>query len=204
MKIIKSLPACAPWVLFMALSGSVQADSWGDALNAVKKAATQPQQSTQPQINSAQVLQQGQQVVNTAQNLPSGSLTQLLMSQTGVNQTQALTGAGALFQMAKTRMQPNSFVQLEKSIPDMQGMLAAVPTTLSKQGSSSSLVGSLASLAGSSGGTLGNLATVATIFQQSGMSTSMIQKFIPVLLNYTQSSGGSALSGLLSTALTGL
>lgn len=185
-------------VFFMAISGSTQADGWGDALNAVTNTVIQQGQNTQSPANTNQILQQGQQVTNAAQTLDSGNLTQLLMSKTGVNQAQALTGAGALFQMAKTKMQPDSFAQLEKSIPDMQGMLASVPA-ISRSAASSSLVGSLASL----GGTLGSLATVASIFQQSGMSPSMIQQFIPLLLSYTQSSGGANLANLLSTALTG-
>ncbi len=116
-----------------------------------------------------------------------------------MTQAQAQGGAGALFQIAKSKMHAGSFSQLEQSVPDMHGMLGTVPA-LSQQ---SGLAGQLSSLAGASGGTAGSLIAAASAFQQQGMSPAMIQKFIPVLVDYVKAHGNDALVNTLSAALIG-
>jgi hypothetical protein len=129
----------------------------------------------------------------------SGSLTELLMQRTGVTGAQAQGGAGALFQMAKAKLSPDSFGQLEQSVPGMQGMLGAAPA-LSQQ---SGLLGGLSSLAGGSSGSAGTLLSVASSFQQQGMSPAMVQQFIPVVIDYVKAHGNDALVNTLSNALIG-
>jgi hypothetical protein len=203
MKINTVLAVGSSLVFFIALTGTAKAGGWADVVNSATKAIAKPAPASQGLTSSAQTLQQGTEAVNAAKYLQSDSLTQMLMSKTGVNQNQALTGAGALFKAAQTKMQPDSFLKLQKAIPDMNTMMAAVPASTSKGASSLSSLGALASLAGSSGGSLGSVANVASIFQQSGMSPAMMQKFIPVLVDYAKNSGGADLSGLLRSALLG-
>ncbi len=190
-KIILTL--CASLAVSMALVDTASAFKLKDVLNEANNRIN-------GQANNAgQALQQSQQPVNAAQAVQSGSLTALLMQRTGVTQAQAQGGAGALFQIAKSKMQAGSFAQLEQSVPDMQGMLGTVPA-LSQQ---SGLVGQLSSLAGASGGTAGSLIAAASAFQQQGMSPAMIQKFIPVLVDYVKAHGNDALVNTLSAALIG-
>lgn len=187
------LTLCASLAISAALLNNADAANWKDMLNAVTN-------NVNGQANNAgQTLQQGQQAVNTAQTVQSGSLTELLMQRTGVTGAQAQGGAGALFQIAKNKMSPDSFTQLEQSVPGMQGMLGAAPA-LSQSGG---LMGRLSSLAGNSGGTAGNLISVASAFQQQGMSPTMVQQFIPVVIDYVKAHGNDALVNTLSSALIG-
>jgi len=179
----------------VALVNNADAANWKDVLNAVNSNVNGQAN------NTGQALQQGQQAVNNAaQSVQPGSLAELLMQRTGVTGAQAQGGAGALFQIAKTKMSTDSFTQLEQSVPGMQGMLGAAAPALSQQGG---LAGQLSSIAGASGGTAGNLISVVSAFQQQGMSPAMVQQFIPVVIDYVKARGNDALVNTLSTALIG-
>ncbi|TAN70764.1 MAG: hypothetical protein EPN17_03755 [Methylobacter sp.] len=187
------LTLCASLAFSMVSVNNADADNWKDVLNAVNS-------KVNGQANNAgQVLQQGQLAVNAAQAVQAGSLAELLMQRTGVTGAQAQGGAGALFQIAKRKMQADAFAQLEQSVPGMQGMLGAVPV-LSQSGG---LAGRLSSIAGTSGGTAGDLISVVSAFQQQGMSPAMVQQFIPVVIDYVKARGNDALVNTLSAALIG-
>jgi hypothetical protein len=189
------LTLCASLAFSVVLVKNADAANWKDVLNAVNS-------NVNGQANNAgQALQQGQKTVNAAQAVQANSLTELLMQRTGVTGAQAQGGAGALFQIAKNKMQPDAFSQLEQSVPGMQDMLGAAPV-LSQPGG---LAGRLSSLAGASGagGTAGNLISVVSAFQQQGMSPAMVQQFIPVVIDYVKAHGNEALVNTLSAALIG-
>ncbi len=177
----------------MALVNYAEAAGWQDLLNAVRNSGRSHVS------NSGTAVQQGQQAISTAQPVPADSLAELLMQRTGVTGAQAQGGAGALFQIAKNKMQADSFAQLEQSVPGIPGMLGAVPA-LPQQGG---LMGGLSSIAGTSGGAAGDLLAVASAFQQQGMSPAMVQQFIPVVIDYVKAHGSDALVNSLSAALTG-
>jgi hypothetical protein len=162
--------------------------------------------------NAAETLEAGQAAsvpataaapVTNATAAAGNSLTGLLMQQLGVTQPQAEGGAGALFQLAKAKMQGEAFTELSNSVPGMQGLLAAAPVANSSVAGAGGLLGNLESLAGNSGGAVGNLVGLASSFQQLGLSPSMVQKFVPLVLQYVQGNGGSAVSSLLQSALMG-
>lgn len=183
------LALCASLAFSMASTGNAEAEDWKSLLNAV---------NAQP--HASQVLQQGGQALSAAQTLQqAGNLTELLMQRTGVTQAQAAGGAGALFQIAKNKMQADAFAQLEQSVPGLQGMLGAVPALTQSGG----LAGRLSALAGNSGGTAGDLISVVSAFQQQGMSPAMVQQFIPVVIEYVKAQGNEALVNSLSAALIG-
>ena len=187
------LTLCASLAFSMASSGNAVAEDWKSLLNAVNSGV-----NAQPHTN--QVLQQGRQALDTAQTLQqAGNLTELLMQRTGVTQAQAAGGAGALFQIAKNKMQADAFAQLEQSVPGLQGMLGAVPALTQSGG----LAGRLSALAGKSGGTAGDLISVVSAFQQQGMSPAMVQQFIPVVIEYVKAQGNEALVNSLSAAFIG-
>ncbi|MGZ5006797.1 MAG: DUF2780 domain-containing protein [Methylobacter sp.] len=188
------LTICASLTVSVALVNSADAANWKEVLNAVNN-------NVNGQANTAgQALQQGQQTINAVQPPQAGSLAELLMQRTGVTQAQALGGAGALFQIAKNKMQGDAFDQLEQSVPDLEEMLAAVPALPQAHGG---LAGRLSSIAGTSGGTAGNLVTLVSAFQQQGMSPAMVQHFIPVVIDYVKSHSNDALVNTLNAALTG-
>ncbi|MBL7005159.1 MAG: DUF2780 domain-containing protein [Gammaproteobacteria bacterium] len=190
-KIIFTL--CTSLAFSMALVNNAEAIKLKDVLNAVSN-------NPHGQANIAgQALQQDPQAVNAAQAVQPGSLVELLMQRTGVNQAQAQGGAGALFQIAKNNMQADTFTQLEQSVPGLQGLLGAA----SPQPQSGGMAERMSSLAGSSGGTAGNLISVISAFQQQGMSPALIQQFIPVVIDYVKAHGNEALVNSLNAALIG-
>jgi hypothetical protein len=155
---------------------------------------------------AVETLQAGQAATAAVPSATTGnSLTGLLVQQLGVTQPQAEGGAGAIFQLAKSNMEEKAFSELSNSVPGMQGLLAAAPVANSVGGSSlGGMAGNLESLAGNSGGTIGNVVGLANSFQQLGLSPSMVQKFVPLVVQYVQGTGGSAVAGVLQSALTGV
>ncbi len=139
--------------------------------------------------------------ISSASNAVSQSsqsdLTGMLTNQLGINQQQALGGAGSIFALAQNRMKPGDFMQLSQSVPDMDQYLSAVPDS---KKSSSSLFSSAAELMGE-GSSLGNLANLAGSFQSLGMDSAMINQFVPVVLKYVQGQGGAGAMSLLQNAL---
>ena len=100
-------------------------------------------------------------------------------------------------------MQAAAFTELSNSVPGMQGLLAAAPVAKSLGGSLGGIAGGLEGLAGLSGGTAGNLVGFASSFQQLGLSPTMVQKFIPLVLQYVQGNGEGAVTGVLQSAIMG-
>ncbi|HEY8158328.1 MAG TPA: DUF2780 domain-containing protein [Methylobacter sp.] len=187
------LTLVASLAISIAMANSANAANWKEVLSAVNS-------SVNGQENNANHPLQSQQALNAAQAVQPGSLAELLMQRTGVTAAQAQGGAGALFQVAKSKMQPDAFAQLEQAVPDMNGMLGAVPAQTQPNGG---LAGRLSSLAGASGGTAGNLVAVVSAFQQQGMSPAMVQQFVPVVIDYVRAHGNEALLNTLSAALVG-
>lgn len=149
----------------------------------------------------SQALQTGQAVTAIAQGAATGNgLTGLLVQKLGVTETQATGGAGAVFQFAKTKMENAAFAKLSASVPGMQGLLAAAPVAKSVGGG---IAGNLASLAGQSGGSAGSLIGLAGSFQQLGLAPDMVQKFVPLVVQYVQGSSGGAVASVLESALMG-
>lgn len=121
-------------------------------------------------------------------NVAQMVLMNILMGQLGINQLQAMGGAGALFQVAQQRMQPADFNRLSAAVPGMDQYLAAAPRINGNAGYQQS-------------GALGGLMSVANSFQQLGMGPEMVGRFVPVMLNYVQQQGGAGTMSSLQNAL---
>lgn len=102
-------------------------------------------------------------------------LTELLVKQLNVTKEQAEGGAGAIFQFAKSKMEPGAFAKLSSAIPDM-------PTFMSANGGSEDLLSN---------------------FQKLGLSADMPQKFAPVVIKYVHGASGEAIASVLEAALMG-
>jgi len=126
------------------------------------------------------------------------TLTDILVSQLSVSQQQALGGAGALFQVAKQNMEPQAFSTLSQSVPGMNTMLEAAPTTSNPV---SSLTGSLSSMMGDTNNTLGTVASLASSFEQLNLSPDMVGQFIPIMTEYVKNTSGQVTANLLQSAL---
>jgi hypothetical protein len=60
---------------------------------------------------------------------PSPELVGMLTKDLNVTPKQATGGAGALFNVAKSRLKPDQFRQIAAVVPGMDGLLKAAPST---------------------------------------------------------------------------
>jgi hypothetical protein len=128
----------------------------------------------------------------------TGDLVGLLTSQLGVSESQAAGGAGSLFNFAKGQMSAGDFDAVSGALPEVNDLMGAAPE------SGGGVLGSASSLLDGSSGGLENMAGVADAFSGLGMSPDMVNEFVPVILDYAQSTGGEQTMQLLQTAFTAL
>lgn len=171
----------------------VHAEKLGDILKSVG------QESGQVLENSATTVNDVQKLLESGKQLKAGELTNLLVQRLGITQQQAMGGAGALLQIAKTRMSSDAFEKLATQIPDMQQLLSAVPVSKSQAGLGG-LAGKLGSLTGNS--SIGTALTAVSIFQQLGMKPETMEKFVPVLIDYARGNTDEAIANGLKAALS--
>lgn len=147
-----------------------------------------------------QTAQTGRAVIEAGKTAAAGvpasqtSLTNVLVSQLGVTPQQALGGAGAIFQVAKDNMAQQAFTTLSQSTPGINDMLAAAPQVSQPLSGATSVLGSM-------GNTVNSMTTLASSFQQLNLSPSMVNQFIPVILDYVRNSSGQMTASLLESAL---
>jgi len=126
-------------------------------------------------------------------------LVDSLVKELGVSPAQAEGGSGAIFQAAKNNMSADEFSELSKSIPGMDGILAAAPKEVASTSSTSDLLGGLAKATGNS--SLTDAAGLINSFKELGLSSDMVTKFSPVVLDYVKQAGGETSATLLKAAL---
>jgi hypothetical protein len=126
----------------------------------------------------------------------SEALLNSLTSQLGISTEQAAGGAGALFNLAKSRLASEEFSQIAAAVPNVDELIAAAPA-LTESSANTAAVASM--LGGESG--LGSLAVLASSFSQLGLSSEMIGQFTPILLDYLQQAGDSKIMEIMKGAL---
>lgn len=105
-----------------------------------------------------------------------------LVSSLGVTKDQATGGAGAIFDYAKSKLDPGDFAKVADAVPDMDTLLKAAPS-----------MGGL--------GSLGGLSSLAGSFTKLGISPDMVTQFVPQILSSVESSGGSEVMNILAGVL---
>jgi len=116
----------------------------------------------------------------------SPELVGALSKEIGATPEQAAGAAGALFGVAKSRLNPADFSQVATAVPGMDSLLKAAP-----------IGGTLSPLGGQANG----LVTAASAFSKLGLSPDMVGKAVPVLTSYVTKSGGEKAGSLLAGAL---
>ena len=123
-------------------------------------------------------------------------LVNMLTSQLGIKEDQAAGGAGLLFNLAKEKL-GGDFSQVTNAIPEISNLIGKAPTS-----SGGGLMGALGGLASSFGADkLGDLASLASGFSDLKLDTSMISKFVPIVLEYVKGKAGSGVVDLINKAL---
>ena len=125
---------------------------------------------------------------------PSPELVGQITKELGVTQNQAVGGSGALFGLAKSRLNPEDFGKVAGAVPGMDGLLAAAPQSPLGGDSTLGAIGSALP------GKAGTLASVAGSFKSLGLTPDMAAKFVPILTNFVGAKGGSGTASLLAGA----
>jgi hypothetical protein len=136
----------------------------------------------------------------------AGGLVSRLTSSLGVTESQAAGGAGTIFNYAKGRLSPGDFGQVASAVPGIDSLMKAAPSTESSgsggvMGIAGSMLGGSGGATSGVGGALGGLSALAGPFSKLGLSPDMIGKFVPVVLDYVKSTGGSSVMSVLKGAL---
>jgi hypothetical protein len=127
----------------------------------------------------------------------ANDLISVLTSQLGVTSEQASGGAGTLFQMAKTNLSESEFSQIAAVVPGIDEMMSAAESASKASETISSVTSML-----SDNSSTGNLASLASTFSELGMGSDMIGQFMPIILDYLQSTGGETVMSLMKGALS--
>ena len=140
---------------------------------------------------------QGQaQTAAAAAAKASPALIGALSKEIGATPEQSAGAAGALFGVAKSRLQADQFSQVAGAVPGMDLLLKAAPT-----GGGGGALGAVTGGLGQLGGSAGGLAGAASAFSKLGLSPDMVSKAVPVLLSFVTKSGGANVGQLLAGAL---
>ncbi len=122
--------------------------------------------------------------------LAADGLVSMLTSGLGITDQQATGAAGAVFNLAKSKLGGDEFSQVAKAVPEMDTLLSAAPKAEKS--------GGLASMAGKA---LGSAAGLTGSFDTLGLKAGMIGKVVPVVLDYVKGNGGETVMNLLAGAL---
>lgn len=126
----------------------------------------------------------------------SPGLVGALSKEMNATPEQSAGAAGALFGVAKSRLNADQFSQVAKAVPGMDSLLKAAPT-----GGGGGGLGSALGAASQLGGSAGGLASAASAFSKLGLSPEMVSKAVPVLVSFVTKSGGTNVGNLLAGAL---
>ena len=181
------------------LSGAVNAE--GFSLDSVNKGLTSVQKTVDSASQTTEALQGGANAVADVNSTAvQGSLTDTLVKKLGVTSEQAQGGAGALFQLAKGKLDAGQFAELSKAVPEMDSLLSAAP----KQSEAlSGLAGSASSVLGENNNAYGNLAGLAATFKGLNLSPDRVDEFVPIVVDYVSSKSGALTGNMLQSALYG-
>lgn len=124
-------------------------------------------------------------------------LVDLLAGQLGITKTQASGGAGSIFQVAKQNLNDQEFSSVANAVTGIDKMMDSAP----KVETGSSTLGGLSSLFGGNSKRISGMAGLTGAFEKLGLNGSMVNQFIPIILNYVQGSGGESVMNLLKGAL---
>ena len=124
-------------------------------------------------------------------------LIELLTINLGVGEDQAKGGAGLLFNLAKEKLGDGDFSQLAQHVPGINGLIDSAP----KSGGFGAALGGIASKLGGGASKLGGIANLAGGFSDLGLDSSMLGKFVPIILSFVEEKGGRGVKDLLGGVL---
>ena len=123
------------------------------------------------------------------------NLVQTLSKQLNVSEDQAAGGAGAIFQYAKGALSGDDYGKVVKAVPEAAELEKKAPATDAATSAAGSMLGK-------TGGSAAGLAGLTSSFDKLGLSSDMVGKFTPIVVNYVEQKGGAEVGGLMRNVLT--
>ncbi len=127
----------------------------------------------------------------------SPDLAGALSKEIGGTPEQSAGAAGALFNVARSRLKPEEFSQVAAAVPGMDSLLSAAPAVGGATGGGAGVAGALSQAAG----TVGGMAGAANAFTKLGLKPELVAKAVPVLTSFVSKSGGANVGSLLAGVL---
>ncbi len=128
----------------------------------------------------------------------------LLSGDLGVGKEQAAGGAGALLRAAKTQLGGDDFSKISGAVPGIQALIGMEPKP--EESSTSDLLGMAGSLFGDDSGVGQQVVGVlglADSFDKFGLDAGMLDRFIPIIIDWVKTEGGEMVSNLLADGFSG-
>ena len=132
------------------------------------------------------------QVTQTQNNDLVGSV----MSQLGLNQSQAEGGLGSLLSLAKSTLGGDDFGSIAHAIPGIDSLLSAAPALDNESGMSG-----LLAKAGDLGSSLQGGAQVFDAFEKLGISKELAAPMVEIVKSYLDSNAGEGTTDMLMKGL---
>ena len=120
----------------------------------------------------------------------TSDLIGMLTKEMGITKDQAEGGAGSLFNFGKETMTDTDFGKLSDVVPDMSGLLGAVPS-----------LGGKKSMLGKAAQSLTGMPAVTAAFEKLGLSQTHVALMTPLLVNYVEDKGGAALAKVFGKSI---
>ena len=119
-------------------------------------------------------------------------LVSMLSNEMDITNEQAEGGAGSLFNFAQEGMSSADFSALSDAVPDMSGLLGAVPALTG---------GKKKSWLGKAADSLTGMPAVQAQFKKLGLSETHVALMTPLLVDYVEKKGGEVLSNSFASAI---
>lgn len=132
------------------------------------------------------------QVVETQNN----DLVSSVMSQLGLNQTQAEGGLGSLLSLAQSSLSGDEFGSIASAIPGIDSLLSAAPAVDNESGMSG-----LLAKAGDLGSSLQGGAQVYDAFEKLGISKELAAPMVDIVKGYLDANAGDGTTDMLMKGL---
>lgn len=124
-------------------------------------------------------------------------LIPILTQGLGVTESQAKGGAGVIFDYVKQKVSAEDFAQVAKALPGVDSLVDLAP----KASDLSGQIGGLSPTLGGKSDLTGGMAGVAERFGKLGLDAGMVDKYVKIILDFTQSEAGSAVTNIIKGAL---
>lgn len=127
-----------------------------------------------------------QQVANSVTGAVTGTSDALISAmshQIGVSETQAAGGIGSIMSLAQSKLSPESFATLTKSMPNVDRYMKSVQDVLGPNAK------------------ITDLSSLKSAFSRFGMGPEMIAKFKPYVMDALGKAGGDPVKQLLGGVL---